>query len=98
VVFCNRKQQCQELADELWQQGFHALALHGDLEQKNRDQVLVQFSNKSSSILIATDVTARGLDIKDLQVVVNFELSSENLIFLTPFLTWLWNARSPNRL
>ena len=66
VVFCNRKQQCQELADDLWQKGFHAMALHGDLEQKDRDQVLVQFSNKSSSILIATDVAARGLDIKDL--------------------------------
>ncbi|WP_455205432.1 ATP-dependent RNA helicase DbpA [Kaarinaea lacus] len=77
VVFCNRKQQCQELADELWQQGFHALALHGDLEQKDRDQVLVQFANKSSSILIATDVAARGLDIKDLQAVINFELSPD---------------------
>jgi len=74
VVFCNRKQQCQELADELWQLGFHAMALHGDLEQKDRDQVLVQFSNKSSSILIATDVAARGLDIKDLEAVINFEL------------------------
>jgi ATP-independent RNA helicase DbpA len=77
LVFCNRKQQCQELADELWKQGFHALALHGDLEQRERDQVLVQFSNKSSSILIATDVAARGLDIKDLQAVINFELSPD---------------------
>lgn len=77
VVFCNRKQQAQELADALWQDGFHALALHGDLEQKERDQVLVQFSNKSSSILIATDVASRGLDIKDLQAVVNFELSPD---------------------
>ena len=77
VVFCNRKQQCQELTEELWQQGFHAQALHGDLEQKERDQVLVQFSNKSSSILIATDVAARGLDIKDLQAVINFELSPD---------------------
>lgn len=77
LVFCNRKQQCQELADDLWQQGFHALALHGDLEQKERDQVLVQFSNKSSSILIATDVAARGLDIKDLQAVINFELAHD---------------------
>jgi ATP-independent RNA helicase DbpA len=75
VVFCNRKQQCQELADELWRQGFHALSLHGDLEQNERDQVLVRFSNKSSSILVATDVAARGLDIKELQVVINFELS-----------------------
>ena len=77
VIFCNRKQQCQELADELWQQGFHVLALHGDLEQKDRDQVLVQFSNKSSSILVATDVAARGLDIKDLEAVINFELSPD---------------------
>jgi ATP-independent RNA helicase DbpA len=77
VVFCNRKKQCQELAEELWQQGFHALALHGDLEQNERDQVLIQFSNKSSSILIATDVAARGLDIKDLQAVINFELSPD---------------------
>jgi ATP-independent RNA helicase DbpA len=77
VVFCNRKQQAKELAEALWQEGFHALALHGDLEQKERDQVLVQFSNKSSSILIATDVAARGLDIKDLAAVVNFELSPD---------------------
>ncbi|MCK5263301.1 MAG: ATP-dependent RNA helicase DbpA [Gammaproteobacteria bacterium] len=77
VVFCNRKHQCKELAEELWAQGFHALALHGDLEQKDRDQVLVQFSNKSSSILIATDVAARGLDIKDLSAVINFELSQD---------------------
>ncbi len=77
VVFCNRKQQCQELADYLWQQGFHALALHGDLEQKQRDQVLLQFSNKSSSILVATDVAARGLDIKDLKAVINFELAHD---------------------
>jgi ATP-independent RNA helicase DbpA len=77
LVFCNRKHQCQELADELWQRGFHALALHGDLDQKERDQVLVQFANKSSSILVATDVAARGLDIKDLQAVINFELSPD---------------------
>jgi ATP-independent RNA helicase DbpA len=74
VVFCNRKHQCKELAEELWQQGFHVLALHGDLEQKDRDRVLVQFANKSSSVLIATDVAARGLDIKDLSAVINFEL------------------------
>lgn len=77
VIFCNRKQQCQVLAEALKASGYHALALHGDLEQKERDQVLVQFSNKSSSILIATDVAARGLDIKDLQAVINFELSQD---------------------
>jgi ATP-independent RNA helicase DbpA len=77
VVFCNQKIQCQQLADELRHRGFHALALHGDLEQFERDQVLVQFSNKSSSILIATDVAARGLDIKDLEAVINYELSPD---------------------
>ncbi len=77
VVFCNRRQQVKELADELWQQGFHALALHGDLEQKDRDEVLVRFTSKSSSILVATDVAARGLDIKDLSAVINFELSQD---------------------
>ena len=77
LVFCNRKQQCQELSDELWQQGFHALALHGDLEQRDRDQVLLQFANHSCSILVATDVAARGLDIKELQAVINFELAND---------------------
>jgi ATP-dependent RNA helicase DbpA len=77
IVFCNTKQQCQELVDTLWKQGFHVLALHGDLEQRDRDQVIVQFANKSSSILIATDVAARGLDIKDLAAVINYELSPD---------------------
>jgi len=77
IVFCNTKQQCQELAGALGERGFGALALHGDLEQKERDQVLVRFANKSCGILLATDVAARGLDIKDLAAVVNFELSRD---------------------
>ncbi len=77
LVFCNTKQQCQELSKELSQKGFYALAIHGDLEQRDRDQVLIQFSNKSSSILIATDVAARGLDIKELHAVINFDLSKD---------------------
>jgi len=75
VVFCNTKLQCQAVADDLQDQGFHALALHGDLEQKDRDQTLVRFANKSCSILVATDVAARGLDIKDLAAVINYELA-----------------------
>lgn len=77
AIFCNTKQQCQEIADTLLAKGFSALALHGDLEQRDRDQVLVRFSNKSCSILVATDVAARGLDIKDLAAVINFELSQD---------------------
>jgi len=77
LVFCNQKQQCQDLADELNEHGFHALALHGDLEQFDRDQVLVQFANRSASVLIATDVAARGLDIDELSAVINYELSHD---------------------
>lgn len=77
IIFCNTKQQCQELFDELRAAGVSALALHGDLEQKERDQVLVRFSNKSCSVLIATDVAARGLDVKSLDAVINYELSRD---------------------
>jgi len=77
VVFCNTKQQCQAIADTLQEKGFSALALHGDLEQRDRDLVLVRFSNRSCSILVATDVAARGIDIKDLEAVINFELSQD---------------------
>ena len=77
LVFCNQKQQCEELATELRQHGFHALALHGDLEQFERDQILVQFANQSTSVLIATDVAARGLDIKELAAVFNYELTQD---------------------
>ncbi len=77
IAFCNTKQSCDELLDYLRKQGVNALALHGDLEQKERDQVLVRFSNKSCSVLVATDVAARGLDIKGLDAVINIELSRD---------------------
>ena len=77
VVFCNTKRLCQEVADDLQQRGFQAQALHGDLEQRARDQVLVGFSNRSCSVLVATDVAARGLDIKELEAVINLELSRD---------------------
>ena len=77
LIFCNTKQQCHDLSGELRELDLHALALHGDLEQFERDQVLAQFSGKSSSILIATDVAARGLDVKELAAVINFELSRD---------------------
>jgi ATP-independent RNA helicase DbpA len=61
------------LAQELGERGFSALPLHGDLEQRERDSVLVRFGNQSCSILVATDVAARGLDIKSLPLVINAE-------------------------
>jgi ATP-independent RNA helicase DbpA len=75
LIFCNTKLECQDVADVLTGQGFTALAIHGDLEQRERDQVLVLFANRSASILVATDVAARGLDIKELPVVINYQLS-----------------------
>ncbi|MEN3159039.1 ATP-dependent RNA helicase DbpA [Alkalimonas sp. NCh-2] len=77
VVFCNTKRVTQQLANALQQQGFSAKALHGDLEQKDRDQTLLQFANKSARILVATDVAARGLDISELDLVINAELAHD---------------------
>ncbi|MEP8755187.1 ATP-dependent RNA helicase DbpA [Enterobacter hormaechei] len=75
VVFCNTKKDCQAVCDALNDAGQSALSLHGDLEQRERDQTLVRFANGSTRVLVATDVAARGLDIKSLELVVNFELA-----------------------
>lgn len=77
VVFCNTKRECQSVHDTLRARGISVLALHGDLEQRERDQVLVRFSNKSCRVLVATDVAARGLDIKDLGAVINYEMAQD---------------------
>lgn len=75
VVFCNTKRECDDIAASLESSRVSALALHGDLEQRERDQVLVRFANGSCRVLVATDVAARGLDIKSLAMVVNYQLS-----------------------
>lgn len=75
VVFCNTKKDCQAVCDALNERHQSALALHGDMEQRDRDQTLVRFANGSSRVLVATDVAARGLDIKALEMVINYELS-----------------------
>ncbi|MGK0291455.1 MAG: ATP-independent RNA helicase DbpA [bacterium] len=77
VIFSNTKKETQEIADELCGYGFSALALHGDLEQKERNQTLIQFASKSISILVATDVAARGLDIDDLDMVINYQIARD---------------------
>ena len=74
LLFCNTKVECQEVADSLTNSGFTALAIHGDLEQRERDLVLLLFANKSVSLLVATDIAARGIDIKELSAVINYEL------------------------
>ncbi len=77
LAFCNTKARCREVVEALRTRGIHALALHGDLEQRDRDQVLVRFANRSCSVLVATDVAARGLDIANLAAVINVEVSPD---------------------
>ncbi len=77
LAFCNTRQQCRDLVEVLRAQGFVALALHGELDQRERDQVLVQFANRSCSVLVATDVAARGLDIAQLEAVINVDTSPD---------------------
>lgn len=74
MVFCNTKKQCAEVAQFLSDHDIEAAAIHGDLDQRERDQVLVQFANESCPVLVASDVAARGLDIPALEMVVNVEL------------------------
>jgi len=75
IIFCNTKVKCQEVEVLLKDSGFYALSLHGDLEQRQRDKILIQFANKSCSILVATDLAARGLDIDSIDIVINYELA-----------------------
>jgi ATP-independent RNA helicase DbpA len=77
LAFCNTKAQCRRLVEALQEQGFSALALYGELEQRERDQVLVRFANRSCSVLVATDVAARGLDIANLAAVINVDVTPD---------------------
>jgi len=77
LVFCNTKRETLDVTRELMQAGFGALVLNGDLEQWERDQTMVRFANKSITVLVATDVAARGLDIDALDAVFNFQLPHE---------------------
>jgi ATP-independent RNA helicase DbpA len=82
LAFCNTRQQCRDLLKVLREQGFHALALHGELEQRERDQVLIQFANRSCSVLVATDVAARGLDIAQLEAVINVDVTPDPEVYI----------------
>jgi len=76
ILFCNTKIECDEVAKALQKRDIDALALHGDMEQYERNDVLVQFANESARVLVATDVAARGLDIKELEMVINYDLAN----------------------
>jgi len=82
VIFCNTIKQVIEVYEFLRERGFSAMALHGDLEQRDRDQVMVQFSNRSCCLLVATDVAARGLDIENISAVINFDLPRDPEVYI----------------
>jgi len=81
IIFCHTKRDTQNLCDQLCQHGFSAAALHGDLEQRDRNKTLVQFANKSVRLLIATDVAARGLDIDAVSLVINYQLPQDAAVY-----------------
>jgi len=77
LVFCNMRKDVDAVALELDRRGYSALALHGDMEQRDRDEVLVRFANRSCAVLVATDVAARGLDIAALPLVVSYDIAHD---------------------
>jgi ATP-independent RNA helicase DbpA len=77
VVFCNTRQDVRTVAGELAARDFAVLALHGELEQREREEMLVRFANRSCTVLVASDVAARGLDIVDLAMVINFDIATD---------------------
>ena len=77
IIFCRTRAETQEIADKLMQEGYNADALHGDLSQAQRDQVMQKFRIRNLQLLVATDVAARGLDVDDLTHVINYGLPDD---------------------
>ncbi len=78
IIFCRTRRDTQGVADKLIQDGYNADALHGELTQAQRDQVMRKFRNKNLQLLVATDVAARGLDVNDLTHVINYNLPDDS--------------------
>lgn len=81
VVFCRTKNDTQEIADKLIEDGYSAAALHGDLSQAQRDTVMKSFRTQQVQLLVATDVAARGIDVEDITHVINYQLPDEMEIY-----------------
>ena len=81
IIFCRTRRDTQEIADHLIQDGYNADALHGDLSQQQRDIVMKKFRDRVITLLVATDVAARGLDVDDLTHVINFGLPDDTAVY-----------------
>ena len=77
IIFCSRKQQVKSLSNELKRSGFSIEEIHSDLEQAKREQVLLDFKNKKLSILVATDILSRGIDVEDIDLVINYDVPND---------------------
>jgi ATP-dependent RNA helicase DeaD len=77
LIFCNTKRRVDEIVRDLQGRGYHADSLHGDMSQSRRDSAMLRFRKQLSKVLVATDVAARGLDVKDIEVVINYDLPQD---------------------
>jgi len=82
IVFCRTRRETKEIANKLMHDGYNSDALHGDMSQAQRDEVMKRFRNKNLQILVATDVAARGIDIDELSHVINFNLPDDNEVYV----------------
>jgi ATP-independent RNA helicase DbpA len=82
IAFCNTRARCRELVEHLRAQGFAALALYGEMEQRERDETLVLFASRSATVLVATDVAARGIDVASLGAVINVDVPKEPEVYV----------------
>ncbi len=82
IVFCNTKVMCQRLSDELRRAGIHADCLHGDIRQSTREKTMAEFRHGRLPVLIATDVASRGIDVDDVDGVINYDVPDENEYYI----------------
>ena len=82
IVFCRTRRETKEIASKFMHDGYNADALHGDLSQAQRDEVMNRFRKRHLQLLIATDVAARGLDVTDLTHVINFNLPDDSEVYI----------------
>jgi len=80
LIFCNTKMMCEELCDQLWDKKIDSLTLHSDLDQRERDETVILFSNGSLPILIATDIVSRGIDIDNIDFIINYNIARDEII------------------